>query len=86
MLDELQRRGLLKWRWDYNDALRTAYYWIAIEGVEKRFETRSAEDLVQRLCDSEGIVWKPVSHPGDEAQRKAALAWIRARKAGGGHS
>ncbi|MFD5245016.1 hypothetical protein ACFWIW_10755 [Amycolatopsis sp. NPDC058340] len=80
-LDKLQDIGALSWRWEYDFNRSTALYWIALAGEhEKRFETRNAERLVQKICDERGIVWKPVPHPGGENLYRETLAWIAAEK------
>ena len=75
MLDELARRRRLSWRWDY--AKRRAIYHVALTGeVERQFDTRAAEQLVQTECDTLGIRWRPVPHPGGEDQLAAVQSWI----------
>jgi hypothetical protein len=77
MLDSLQAMGQLTWRWDYGD--RRATWWITETGrAERRFNTRGAEELVQRVCDEERIVWRPVPHPGGTDQLRDTEAWIAA--------
>ena len=75
-LDKLARRGVLSWRWDY--ANRRAIYWISLPGVpEMKYDTKTAEDLVQRLCDSMKLPWRPVPHHGEVGQYQVVQAWMR---------
>jgi hypothetical protein len=79
MLDELQRLGRLNWRWDYDEAAHRAIFAVREPGQDWiSLDTRSAEALVQRQCDTLGMRWRPVAHPGGEEQRRAAVAWIEA--------
>jgi hypothetical protein len=83
MLDRLRDQGLLRWRWDYEKppgrGTGRAVYWIALPGqAERKLDTRGAEQLVQRMCDQQDIVWKPVPHPGGEDQLAGVQAWIAA--------
>jgi hypothetical protein len=79
MLDELQARGRLTWRWAYDTARSRAVFHVALQGGESRaLDTRSAEQLVQGACDVLGIRWRPVAHPGGEKQREQVVAWIEA--------
>lgn len=74
-LDDLQARGLLRWRWAYADS--SAIYWVTEAGrEERRLDTRRAEALVQRHYDELGVPWVAVSHPGGEVQLQAALKHI----------
>jgi hypothetical protein len=59
MLDTLQQCGLLTWRWEIPRG-RQAIFWITLPGEnEQPFGTGRAEELVQKLCDEQGIVWRP---------------------------
>src|SRR5262249_52295736 len=63
MLDELQRRGRLSWRWEYDKARHRAIYWVERQGPSIPLETQAAEELAQAECDALGIRWLPVPHP-----------------------
>ncbi|WP_326956889.1 hypothetical protein [Amycolatopsis sp. NBC_01286] len=77
MLDRLQADGVVRWRFDYDHAQSRAIYWVAEgDGEQKRYDTRSAERLVQKLCDDRQIVWKAVPPPGGERQFAETQAWI----------
>jgi len=74
-LDRLRDMGLLSWRWEYVGS--SAFWWIAVgDQRDRRFDTRSAEQQVQRLFDEHGIVWRPVPHPGGADQLRETQAWI----------
>ncbi|HEX9994930.1 MAG TPA: hypothetical protein VGB14_18540 [Acidimicrobiales bacterium] len=75
MLDELQQRGRLNWRWDYADR-RAIYHVNRGKTGWRALDTREAEQLVQAECDALGIRWCPVKPPGGEKQRDEALRWI----------
>jgi hypothetical protein len=77
MLDELQTRGCLKWKWGYQ-ASRAVFHIALEDGEFRELDTRGAEELVQRECNALGIRWCPVRHPGGERQRAEAVAWIEA--------
>ncbi|MEW6276984.1 MAG: hypothetical protein AB1758_00075 [Candidatus Eremiobacterota bacterium] len=80
-LDLFQSQGLLRWRFDWDDGMRGAIYWIQFTGqVRERCDTRRAERYVQQLCDEQGIVWCPVKHPGGPEQLAEAMAWVEARE------
>ena len=71
MLDALQERGRLAWRWDYDDQRHQAIYNVRLVGGPwKRHGTRAVESVVQAECDALGILWLPVPHPGGEAQHR----------------
>lgn len=72
MLDELSRRGVLKWRWEHKNS--TAAYWITFPGKqEKRYETKEAEEIVQELTNERHIVWIPVPHYGSKENWEKTL-------------
>lgn len=72
---------MLTWRWEYDNASRRAFYWITLDAKpEQRFDTSRAEQLVQRLCDEQSIVWRPVPHPGGEDQLREVQKWIESRR------
>ena len=77
MLDDLQGRGLLEWRWDYDNAHSRAIFHVRVKGGDWRaLDTRAAEGVVQGECDALGLRWRPVPHPGGETQRTRIQAWI----------
>jgi len=81
MLDEFQNMGLVGWRFYYDSHKSTAYYYISVANrPEDRYDTKSVEVFVQNLCDREGIIWRPVPHPGGEEQRNKIQAWIASHK------
>lgn len=74
-LDGLQRRGLLRWKWDY--ANRRAIYRVTLPGEHQRaLDTATAEQLAQRHYDDLGVRWFPVPTPGGEKQREETLRRI----------
>jgi hypothetical protein len=76
-LDDLQRRGVLEWRWDYAD--RRAIYWIGHDvKSQQRLDTRGAEILAERHLAALGERWFPVPFPGGERQREETLARLAA--------
>lgn len=75
MLDELQMRRRLQWRWDYAEQ-RAVYHVREDEGPWRTLDTKRAEQVAQRHCDELGIPWKPVPHPGGESQRMPVAEWI----------
>lgn len=83
MLDHLQGNGLLSWRFGYEvpprQATGRAVYSVQLPGHrERKLDTRNAEEVVQCICDEQGIVWKPVPQPGGEVQLERVQAWIEA--------
>jgi hypothetical protein len=76
MLDKLQRRGRLTWVWDYDVPASRAIYWVERLGTTTQLLTQAAEELVQQECDTLGIHWLPVPHPGGETQRARILAQL----------
>jgi len=73
-LDDLQRRGYLTWRWEYDNANSRAIYKITVTGeAVQTLDTKSAEGLVQHYYTQLGVRWIPVPHPGGERARQDAL-------------
>ena len=84
-LHVLQDRGLLSWRGEFvvppGRDTTCAVWWIRREGAtERRYDTREAEQLVQRLSEDEGLIWEPVPHPGGKEQRRQAQERMEARR------
>lgn len=78
-LDDLQARGLLRWRWSYVDS--SAIFRVAeADGTERPLATRRAEQVVQRHYDQLEVPWVPVAHPGGEVQLEAAVKEIARRR------
>lgn len=74
-LDDLQRRGLLRWNWDY--ANRRAIYRVTLPDEPMRaLDTAAAEEVAQRHYDVLGVRWFPVPSPGGETQRAETLRRI----------
>lgn len=81
MLDQLSENGVLTWRWEHKNS--TAAYWVRLSGQkEKRFETRAAEELVQRLANEQRIVWIPVPLHRGEDKWEMTLARMEQMKEG----
>lgn len=79
-LDDLVRLGWLRdWRWDYDNGRRTAHYWVLTAGDADpvRYETRTAEILVQEVCSNHSVTWHPAAHAGGRAAREAAVVLNR---------
>ena len=76
MLDRLEGRGRLRWRWEYDTANGRAIFHVDQDGTSRALVTRDAEQVAQSECDALGIRWKPVPHPGGEDQRRKVLDWI----------
>jgi hypothetical protein len=75
MLDELMSMGRLSWRWDYADS--RAIYHVALKAQdEQQLDTKAAEQVAQAECDTLGIRWRPVPHPGGESQLAGVKSWI----------
>ena len=82
-LDALQGREFIEaWRLEFvqqpGRSTSTAMWWIALgsPAIEKRYETRPAERLVERLCVQHGITWKPVPHHGGENEATLVRAYL----------
>ena len=76
-LDDLQSRGLLRWRWDYDTERSRALFRICEVGSRWNvFHTADAERIAQAWYEELGEPWKPVPHPGGERHRAATLNWI----------
>lgn len=74
-LDDLQRRGLLRWQWDYANS--RAIYRVTLPGEQERaLDTATAERLAQRQYDDLGVHRFPVPAPGGEKQRDETLRRI----------
>lgn len=74
-LDDLERRGLLRWQWDYANS--RAIYRVTLPGEQLRaLDTATAEGLAQRLYDNLGVRWFPVPAPGGQKQRDETLRRI----------
>ncbi len=72
MLDTLQAKGRLEWKWDYNDARRRAIFRVKVRGESwQALDTKRAEAVVQAQCDELSLGWRPVPHPSGEAQHEA---------------
>lgn len=79
MLDHLRELGRLVWRWGYAD--RSAISHVCQNGGEwEALGTKAAEQVAQAECDALSIRWKPVPHPGGEAQRAKVVSWIANQK------
>ena len=77
-LDDLNNRGQLTWRWDYDDEGHRAVYNVQLTGEERKsLDTKSAESLVLRLYTTLEIPWRAIPHPGGEEQRGPVVAWIK---------
>lgn len=78
-LDDLARRGLLSWRWDYDIRRSRAVYHVTTPGEpERELYTRSAEAEAQARYAALGVRWLPVPHPGGETELHATLNKISA--------
>lgn len=79
-LDDLQRRGLLRWQWDYANS--RAIYRVTLPGEQERaLDTAMAERLAQRHYDDLEVHWLPVPAPGGERQRDETLRRIAEARA-----
>lgn len=80
-LDDLQRRDLLEWQWDYRQS--RAIFRIREPGQRwVGHVTADAEDIVSSYYGRLGEPWRPVPHPGGEGQRRAVVEWITAQRIG----
>jgi hypothetical protein len=81
-LDDLQSRGRLRWRWDYDSDRRRAIFWVAenTENDLQPLDTAAAENLVLRHYAELDEPWRSVPHPGGEGQRGPVADWIRAAR------
>lgn len=76
-LDDLQRRGVLRWRWEYDWSQSRAIYHVVVgDDPERALGTADAERIAQRCYDSLAVKWLPVPHPGGERQREETLRKI----------
>lgn len=83
MLDELQSKGALEWRWEYDVPNKAAVYWVQLRGKAKRkLDTRRAEAVVQKITNELGIVWIPAAHHGGIENWAIALDKMEKMKAG----
>jgi hypothetical protein len=74
-LDDLQRRGVLRWQWDYANS--RAIYRLTLPSEKVRdLDTAAAERLAQRHYDDLGVRWFPVPAPGGQKQRDETLRRI----------
>lgn len=74
-LDDLMRRGVLRWRWAYAGS-RAIYHVEMVGESEQAHGTVEAERIVLRSFESLGVKWLPVPQPGGEPQREETLRRI----------
>lgn len=68
-LDDLARRGRLRWGWAYDTVVSRAKWMIAEPGRPTvTLLIKQAEQLVQRHYDELGVAWMPVAHPGGQEE------------------
>lgn len=83
MLDVLQEKGELTWKYSYdNENSRALFMITAPDGQSKTFHTKPAEELAQKLANKLKIVWIPVPHYGGEENWDKTAAQIAAMKKG----
>ena len=83
MLDALQEKRQLVWKYDYDTERRQALFTITEPGQRGRtLRTREAEQVAQTLTNKLQIVWEPVAHPGGEDQWKHTVARIEMMEQG----
>jgi hypothetical protein len=83
MLDELQGRGELKWKYSYDNENSRALFAIAVTGqVSRTLHTKPAEQLVQSITDRLQIPWLPVPHWGGEDRWMETAARIKELREG----
>jgi hypothetical protein len=83
ILDLLQAKGELMWKYSYDDESSRALFTItAPDGQSKTLQTQQAEGLAQKLANKLKIVWIPVPHYGGKENWEKTVAEIKAMKKG----
>lgn len=83
MLDVLQAKGELTWKYSYdNENSRALFTITAPDGQSKTLHTKPAEGIAQKLANKLKIVWTPVPHYGGEENWEKTVAQIDAMKKG----
>ena len=80
-LDDLARRELLSWRWEYDQRRNRVVFHLLMPGQpEQELYTRSVERVVQALYQGAGLCWLPVPHPGGQAELDDTLRRMNAAR------
>lgn len=83
MLDALEDKGELVWKYSYDDVKRNAVFTIAEAGnAAQDLGTKQAEEVAQRLANKRRIVWVPVPHRGGKEQWQETIERIESMKVG----